>query len=100
MKSKDFIQGIKAGIPVCIGYFSVSFGFGSMAVAQGLSIFQAVLISASNLTSAGQFAGRRGRRKPSSFCIVGRGFLQQDKKGLKKYRKCKKSYGLSFLRML
>ena len=57
MKSKDFIQGIKAGIPVCIGYFSVSFGFGSMAVAQGLSIFQAVLISASNLTSAGQFAG-------------------------------------------
>ena len=57
MKTKDFICGLKAGIPVCIGYFSVSFGFGSMAVAQGLSIFQAVLISASNLTSAGQFAG-------------------------------------------
>ena len=57
MKHKDFFSGIKTGIPVCIGYFSVAFGFGSMAVAQGLSIFQAILISASNLTSAGQFAG-------------------------------------------
>ena len=57
MKTKEFMAGIKAGMPVCIGYFSVSFGFGAMAVAQGLSLWHAVLISASNLTSAGQFAG-------------------------------------------
>lgn len=57
MKRKDFFNGMKAGIPVCIGYFSVAFGFGTMAIAQGLNVFQAVLISASNLTSAGQFAG-------------------------------------------
>ena len=57
MKRKAFFSGVKAGLPVCVGYFSVSFGFGAMAVAQGLSIWQAVLISASNLTSAGQFAG-------------------------------------------
>ena len=57
MKSKAFFSGVKAGMPVCIGYFSVSFGFGAMAIAQGLSIWQAILISASNLTSAGQFAG-------------------------------------------
>ena len=44
-------------MPVCVGYFSVSFGFGAMAIAQGLTIWQAILISASNLTSAGQFAG-------------------------------------------
>ena len=44
-------------MPVCIGYFSVSFGFGAMAIAQGLSLWYAVLISATNLTSAGQFAG-------------------------------------------
>ena len=48
---------MKAGTPVCIGYFSVSFGFGAMVVAQGLSAWYAVLISATNLTSAGQFAG-------------------------------------------
>ena len=48
---------MRAGMPVCIGYFSVSFGFGALAVSQGLSILHAVLISATNLTSAGQFAG-------------------------------------------
>ena len=57
MKSNDFFAGMKAGMPVCVGYFSVSFGFGAMAVAQGLRIWQAILISVSNLTSAGQFAG-------------------------------------------
>jgi len=57
MNMKEFFTGVKAGMPVCIGYFSVSFGFGAMAVAQGLSVWQAILISFSNLTSAGQFAG-------------------------------------------
>ena len=54
---KEYVAGMKAGMPVCVGYFSVSFGFGAMAVAQGLSIWHAIVISASNLTSAGQFAG-------------------------------------------
>ena len=57
MRSKEFFAGMKAGMPICIGYFSVSFGFGAMAIAQGLAVWQAILISCSNLTSAGQFAG-------------------------------------------
>lgn len=57
MRRREFLEGMKAGVPVCLGYFSVSFGFGAMAVAQGLKLWEAVLISASNLTSAGQFAG-------------------------------------------
>jgi len=57
LKFKEYFAGMKAGMPVCIGYFSVSFGFGSMAVVQGLSIWHAILISMTNLTSAGQFAG-------------------------------------------
>ena len=57
MKRKDFAAGMKAGMPVCIGYFSVSFGFGAMAVSKQLPVWIAVLISATNLTSAGQFAG-------------------------------------------
>ena len=48
---------MRIGMPICVGYFSVSFGFGAMAVAQGLKILDAILISATNLTSAGQFAG-------------------------------------------
>lgn len=57
MRTKEFLQGMRHGMPVCIGYFSVSFGFGAMAVAQGLQLWHAILISATNLTSAGQFAG-------------------------------------------
>jgi len=57
MKMKEFLAGMRAGMPVCVGYFSVSFGFGAMAIAQSLTLWQAILISASNLTSAGQFAG-------------------------------------------
>ncbi len=52
-----FKKGFKQGIPIGIGYFSVSFAFGMMAVASGLSPALALLISMTNVTSAGQFAG-------------------------------------------
>lgn len=52
----SFKKGLKDGLPICIGYFSVSFAFGIFAVENGLSIFQAVIISLTNLTSAGQLA--------------------------------------------
>ena len=52
-----YINGLKDGIPICLGYISVSFTFGMAAVTGGLTVGQAVLISATNLTSAGQFAG-------------------------------------------
>lgn len=57
MDWNSFRTGIRRGIPVGVGYFSVSFGFGAIAVAQGVSALAATLISATNLTSAGQFAG-------------------------------------------
>ena len=50
-------SGIKDGIPICLGYFAVSFTFGIMALNYGLSPWQSVVISLTNLTSAGQFAG-------------------------------------------
>lgn len=52
-----FRQGMRDGIPIALGYVSVSFTFGLMAVSAGMSWWQAVLISMTNLTSAGQFAG-------------------------------------------
>jgi predicted branched-subunit amino acid permease len=57
VNSREYKLGVQQGLPVGLGYFSVSFGFGAMAIAQGLSLWEAILISASNLTSAGQFAG-------------------------------------------
>lgn len=56
MKS-DFLKGIRDGIPIGLGYLSVSFGFGILAVGLGLSVLSAVGISLTNLTSAGQVAG-------------------------------------------
>ena len=52
-----FFKGLYHGIPIALGYLSVSFGFGIMAVKAGLSILAAVGISVTNLTSAGQAAG-------------------------------------------
>ena len=57
MKWIEFRSGVRDGLPVGIGYFSVSFGFGALAVTYGLEVLQATLISLTNLTSAGQFAG-------------------------------------------
>lgn len=57
MNWKEYRAGVSGGVPVGMGYFSVSFGFGAMAVAQGVRVLDAALISATNLTSAGQFAG-------------------------------------------
>lgn len=54
---KEYLLGLRAGLPVGLGYFSVSFAFGVAAVQAGLSVFEAVLISLTNLTSAGQLAG-------------------------------------------
>ena len=54
---REYCAGMRAGIPIGLGYFSVSFGFGTMAISCWLQIWEAILISASNLTSAGQFAG-------------------------------------------
>jgi len=53
----EFGKGVRHGIPIALGYLSVSFAFGMKAVGDGLTWLQAVLISATNLTSAGQMAG-------------------------------------------
>lgn len=56
-EQNNFLAGIKDGFPICLGYLSVAFAFGITAVNSGLDIWQAVLISMLNVTSAGQLAG-------------------------------------------
>ena len=57
MKRNEFFNGIKDGIPICLGYFSVSMAFGIAAVKGGIPSWAAILTSLTNVTSAGQFAG-------------------------------------------
>ena len=56
MKKNDFIKGLYGGIPICLGYLSVSFAFGIFSVESGLTVAQALLISMTCVTSAGQLA--------------------------------------------
>ncbi len=53
----SYLKGLRDGVPIGLGYISVSFTFGIMAVNSGLPVWFTVLMSMTNLTSAGQFAG-------------------------------------------
>ena len=57
VKKQEFLEGVRDGLPICLGYFSVSMAFGLQAVLSGIPIWASVVISLTNLTSAGQFAG-------------------------------------------
>lgn len=56
---ENYKRGLTAGIPIALGYLSVSFTFGIMAVSYGLSWWQAVLISMTTVTSAGSVCRHR-----------------------------------------
>lgn len=53
----EFIRGVNKGLPITLGYIPVSFTFGLMAVNGGIPVWMTILISLTNLTSAGQFVG-------------------------------------------
>ena len=52
-----FVQGFRAGIPIAIGYFAVSFSLGITARDCGFNAFQGFLASMTSYASAGQYIG-------------------------------------------
>ena len=50
-RKQYFSSGLKDGMPICFGYFAVSFAFGIQAAGIGLSVFEASVLSALNVTS-------------------------------------------------
>lgn len=52
-----FRQGMHDGLPICFGYLSVAFAFGIFSTGSGLTLLETLLISMTNVTSAGQLAG-------------------------------------------
>lgn len=52
-----FYKGMKDGLPIAIGYLSVSFAFGMSAIEMGLPMWSPILISLTNFTGTGQFVG-------------------------------------------
>ena len=55
-KKPIFLNGLKMGIPICLGYFAVSFSLGISAKNAGLSAFQAGFASILLNASAGEYA--------------------------------------------
>ena len=53
---KQFQRGLIDGIPICLGYLSVSFAFGIFSVNSGLTPWETLMISMTCVTSAGQLA--------------------------------------------
>lgn len=66
---KELVRGLKDGFPIGLGYVPVSFTFGFIAVSGGLPVWAACLISLTNLTSAGQFAG-------TNLILLGAGYME------------------------
>ena len=52
-----FKKGVSDGVPIALGYLSVSFAFGVTATSKAVHPLISLLISMTNLTSAGQLAG-------------------------------------------
>lgn len=67
---KLFLRGLRSGIPIGLGYLSVSFSFGIMAVSLGFTWWQALIISMATVTSAGQLAGINVMTVPGQYATM------------------------------
>ncbi len=63
----NFKRGLLAGIPIALGYLSVSFTFGIICISYGFTWWQALIISMTCLTSAGQFSGIQTMCMPGQY---------------------------------
>ncbi|MBO5927322.1 MAG: AzlC family ABC transporter permease [Clostridia bacterium] len=68
-KPLTFKKGVKDGLPIGLGYFPVSLAFGVTASALSVPVFISIIMSMTNLTSAGQLAGLK-------IIAIGGSFLQ------------------------
>lgn len=104
-----FKRGFKNGIPIFLGYLAVSFTFGIAAKEGGLTTWQSVLISATNLTSAGQFAALTVIASASSYiemaltqlvinlryCLMSSSLSQRFDTKIKSYHRFLIAYGVT-----
>lgn len=56
-KRKAYIDGLRDGLPIGLGYFAVSFSLGIMAKTAGITPVEGFITSVLSLASAGEYAG-------------------------------------------
>jgi len=54
-KRKDFVRGIKAALPIVMGYLPIGIAYGILAVKAGLNTFETVLMSLMVFAGSSQF---------------------------------------------
>ena len=57
MNRKKFLEGLRDGLPIALGYLAVSFGIGISCNAAGITALQGFLMSLFNNASAGEYGG-------------------------------------------
>lgn len=65
-----FRRGMKDGIPIALGYFTVSVSLGIVARNVGITAFEGGIMSLTNMTSAGEFAGMTVIAAGSSYFVM------------------------------
>lgn len=70
MKKNVFLQGVRDGLPIGLGYLAVSFSLGIVARNAGLSAFQGFLASLLNVASAGEYALFKGIEAASLYIEI------------------------------
>lgn len=68
--NRDFIEGLKAGIPPCFGVAPVGISIGIMAVQAGLSSFESILMSIAVYAGASQMMGINLIAQGASFSTI------------------------------
>ena len=56
-RKRDYLEGVRDGVPIGLGYFAVSFSLGILAKSVGLDPIQAAVMSLLNNASAGEYMG-------------------------------------------
>ena len=56
MKKHVFVEGLRDGLPIGLGYFAVAFSLGIVAQSAGLNAVQGFIASFFNVASAGEYA--------------------------------------------
>ena len=56
-RTEIFVKGLKDGLPIGLGYFSVAFSLGIVAIDAGLDAVQGFFASITVIASAGEYAG-------------------------------------------
>ncbi len=54
---KEFLEGLRDGIPIGLGYFAVAFSLGIIARDAGMNAFQGFMASLLTIASAGEYVG-------------------------------------------